>query len=70
MTNQQDSHFGAETKEKKPVFPIGMLIVIELYSVFVKEDRLGFRECDAVLPMVVTVLCLIPFELQSFIMTL
>lgn len=66
MTNQQDPHLSADSEEKKSVFPLRVLVVIELHSVLIKEDSLRLRKRYAVFALVLPVLFITPFESQRF----
>ena len=56
MAKQKHSQLGADSKEKKSVFPFGMCVIVEFYSVFIVKYHLGFIEPNAMLAMVFTIL--------------
>ena len=56
MANQKHPQLGTDSKEKKSVFPFGMYVIVEFYSVFIVKYHLGFIEPNTMLAMVFTIL--------------
>ena len=62
MTDHQDPQLGTYTKQEKTLFLLIVLIVIELNGLLIEEDGAGLLKGNTMLPLVLPVLPLIPFE--------